>query len=184
MRSPPKIIRLKFTGLIMFFLVVLGAGLPAASIAHPIHVSVCEINHDTEDGLVEITMKIFADDFGDVLKESTGEDIRLGSDEEHPRADALIMDYLREKFLLDINGSRVELQYSSRKIEDVAIWCHLFVPNINTIESLTVQDDIMLHWFKDQVNVVHLDCNDKLNSTFFSGKTSSKNLLLLMQRME
>jgi hypothetical protein len=71
---------------------------------------------------------------------------------------------------VDINGEPVLLEFIGREIEDVAIWLYLYVKDVDQVHSVTVRNELMFHWFKDQVNVVHLDCNDKLNSTFFSEK--------------
>ena len=116
---------------------------------------------------MEITLKLFWDDFEDVLEDRTGETIRLGQAEEHPGTDTFITEYLSRKFLLSINGEPVLPLYHGREIEDVAIWLYLSVPDVKNVSSVTVSYQAMLHWFNDQVNVVHVDCNNKLHSTYF-----------------
>jgi len=141
---------------------------PFLSLAHPIHVSVCEMTHNAETDLLEITIKIFADDFNDVLADRTGKTILLGQEGEHKNIDSFIKDYLDEKLILEINGKPVALEFDKKEVEDVATWCYLHVSDIKEINTLSIQNSVMIHWFKDQVNVVHVDCNDKMNSTFFS----------------
>ncbi len=135
---------------------------------HPLHVSVCEIKHNAEKGWLEITIKIFEDDFRDVLKDRTGIATKMGTDDEHVQTDEFILDYLQEKIQISINGESLELQYVGKEVEDVASWCYLYVPNISEISTIEIANAVMVHWFNDQVNVTHIDCNDKLKSTFFS----------------
>ena len=135
---------------------------------HPLHVSVCEINHKAEKEWLEITIKIFADDFQDVLEDRTGINTKLGTEEEHIQANGFIYDYLKEKIKLKINDEIVSLQFVGKEVENLVTWCYLYVPNVNNISSIEISNAVMLHWFNDQINVTHIDCNDQLRSTFFS----------------
>lgn len=135
---------------------------------HPLHVSVCEMKHIPEKEWLEVTIKIFADDFQDVLEERTGINTHLGLPDEHEKANDLISDYLKEKIQININGKDRELKFVNKKVEDVATWCYLYVPDVKTINTIEISNAVMVHWFNDQVNVTHIDCNDKLKSTFFS----------------
>ena len=57
---------------------------------HPIHVSVCEMNHKADREWLEITIKIFADDFQDVLEDRTGINTKIGTEEEHIQTNGLV----------------------------------------------------------------------------------------------
>ena len=143
--------------------------IPSMICAHPIHVSVCEIFHNEPEGRLEIVIKIFADDFQDVLEERTGEKVGLMEDEEeHEQMGDFILEYLEEKLIIEINGNPTELIYDHTEVEDIASFNYLFIDHPGAIQEVRIQNSVMVHWFNDQVNVVHLDCNGKLNSTFFS----------------
>jgi len=142
--------------------------LPLAGRTHPIHVTVTDMKHNTDKNWLEITIKIFTDDFEDVLQERTGKPIRLGQEDEHQNTNTYIIDYLHEHFKITINEEPATLEFIGKEIEDVAVWCYLAIPDIHKVTSVTIANSVMMHWFDDQINVVHLDCNDKLNSTFFS----------------
>ncbi|MEZ5022938.1 MAG: DUF6702 family protein [Chitinophagales bacterium] len=139
-----------------------------SSAFHPLHVSVCEINHNAEKEWLEVTIKIFADDFQDVLEERTGIITHIGLPNEDVKTNDFIFDYLQEKIQININGEPREIKFSGKEVEDVSTWCYLYVPNVSEIKSIEVSNSVMVHWFNDQINVTHIDCNDKLKSTFFS----------------
>lgn len=136
--------------------------------AHPIHVSVCEVNHNAQKGWLEITIRIFADDFEDVLEDRTGIRTKLGTDEELPKTNDYILEYLQEKLSITVNDTFKTINLISKEVEDLATICKLYALDVKDISNMTVRNEVMLHWFKDQVNVTHIDCNDELKSTFFS----------------
>jgi hypothetical protein len=148
-------------------LLALAVYLPVAVYGHPIHVSVCEMEHDKTTARLEITLKLFWDDFEDVLEDRSKEVIRLGTEDEHPDTDRYIVDYFSDKLNLSINGKDADILFQGREMEDIAIWCYLSVEDVEEIATITITNAVMLHWFRDQVNVLHLDCNDKLKSTYF-----------------
>lgn len=141
-----------------------------ACFAHPIHVSVCEINHHPVEEYIEIKIRIFADDFEDVLEERTGLRTLLNTEDELPKANDYIFEYLQEKFAISINGSVRSFEFVGKEYDELAAICTLKIRNVKSISTMVIANEVMLHWFKDQVNVTHIDCNDELKSTFFSNK--------------
>lgn len=137
---------------------------------HPIHVSVCEINQKADLGVLEITLKIFADDFQDVLEDRTKEQIDLGMESEHAKTDSFIMDYLNETFEIALNDTIKELKFVGKEVdlEDLSTWIYFYVDEATDIKKIDLRNQVMVHWFNDQTNVTHIDCNDKLKSTFFA----------------
>ncbi len=152
----------------MKFLLPIFLFLSSASFAHPIHVSVCEINHNAQKGWLEITLRIFTDDFEDVLEERTGVRTKLGTPQELAVTNDYIMDYIKEKFVVVVNDTLKSLVLVTKEYDEFATICKLYVPRVKTVSSMTITNEVMVHWFSDQVNVTHIDCNDELKSTFFA----------------
>ena len=135
---------------------------------HPIHVSVCDIKHNEEKNWMEITIKIFADDFEDLLFEQSEIQTLLGSNEEHIKTNDLIVDYLSRTLSFSIDGKKVAYSFVGKEVEELAVWCYLYIPEVTDMKSFTITNRVMMDWFKDQTNVVHVDYKGKLKSTFFS----------------
>ena len=152
----------------MRFLLLTLLFIPMLCAAHPIHVSVTEINHNAEEQILELTIKIFEDDFNDVLEDRTGQTILLGKEGEHKKTDRFIEEYIKEKFVISINGKPAQLEFIRKEVEDIACWTYVRITGVSEIEKLTIQNSILIHWFDDQINVVHVDYNGRMNSTFFS----------------
>ncbi len=136
--------------------------------AHPIHVSVCDIKHNETKNWMEITLKIFADDFEDVLKDMTDVQTYIGTENEHLETNSYIIDYLSRHLSFSIDGEKVAYTFIGKEVEELAVWCYLYIPEVETMSSFTIHNSVMMDWFKDQTNVTHVDYGGKLKSTFFS----------------
>ena len=99
-------------------------------ILHPIHVSICEINHSIQQERLEIKIRIFADDFEDVLEERTGLRTKLGTIDELPDTDKFVEDYLKEKITVSINDTLQSVEYVGKELDDLAMVCYLYIPNV------------------------------------------------------
>src|SRR4051812_35859485 len=91
---------------------------------HPFYVSVTEINHNAKEGELEISCKMFADDFENTLKT----EYKISFDIAHPKnqkqAESMVSAYLQKHLQLKINGNPVTMQFVGYEIENEAIWCY------------------------------------------------------------
>ena len=156
-------------------LVLLAVPLPtrAAGPPHDFHVSVTQINCNTQSQTVEITIKLFTDDLEQSIKSLGGGDLRLGDAREAANADYLIMEYLRNRFTLQLDGKPVVLTWVGKEVEVDALWCYLEVPQIAHCASMEIGSRILTEIFEDQANVIHITCNAKNKSLFLSKNSLS-----------
>ncbi len=106
---------------------------------------------------LEIAIKIFSDDLGEVLSEEEGTVVEIGTDREHQDATSMIKDYLEEHFVVEVNGKKKPFRYITRKTtqEDFyAIWVLLEVPKVNNIKTLKLKNDILIAHKNGQRNYV------------------------------
>lgn len=124
---------------------------------HPIHISVMNIDFDDKNQALEITQKVFIDDLEAVLEARHNVKLRLGSDREHPRADAFIEAYLDEHLWLQtVEGRKLEGEFLGKESDLEYIWVYIEVTQVRNLQSLTVQNTILMDWFDDQSNIVRL----------------------------
>jgi len=150
-----------------FFLPVLSIGLTSAKKPqlHPLHVSVIEINHNAADKTLEISCKIFADDFEKTL----GNNYKTKVDLIHPTnkaaMDSLVKKYLGSHLSIKANGSPVVFNYLGFEIDDAAAFSYLEIENVPTLRNLDVVTKIMQDMFDDQTNILHVIVGGKRKST-------------------
>ena len=78
---------------------------------HPFHVSVIEINHNAADKTLEISCKIFTDDFEKVLAKNYKAKTDLINPPDKAAMDTLIKKYILSHLLIKADGRPVVIQY-------------------------------------------------------------------------
>ena len=148
--------------------------------AHKFYVSVTNINYSEKDEALQITTRIFIDDFEKVLQERYGFQANLATDEESDLADEYIEKYLNTKFVIKVNGENRGYTFLGKKYDSDVMICYLELnkielPKLTTIE---VQNEILTDLFDEQQNVVHFKLKDKKKS-FVLVKENNKGMLNL-----
>ncbi len=96
-----------FKWLIGPILCVIMAGSPA----HPLYISVTEIDHNSKDKILEISCKIFTNDFEAVLEKMAGAKVDLSSGKDTATTDKWIAAYVERHLHLKVDGKVVELHF-------------------------------------------------------------------------
>ncbi|MCS7020111.1 MAG: hypothetical protein RMJ87_13740 [Cytophagales bacterium] len=139
----------------MYFLLLLLVSLTTA-MRHPIHISLCEINHNAATRQVEITHKIFIDDLQDAIQKHYHICTHLATPKEHPDAEKLIEQYLRMQFQCKINGQPIRWKYVGREYEADACWIYLEAEQALPIHLIEIRNAVLLELFEDQINFIHV----------------------------
>lgn len=138
-----------FAFFLIHFLLIIG------SLLHPIHISLCEMNHNAAARRIEITHKIFIDDLQDALEKHYKIRTHLATSKEHPEAEKLIEQYLQMQFQCKINGQSVRWKYIGREYEIDACWIYLEAEQMLPVQSVEVRNAVLTELFDDQINFIH-----------------------------
>ena len=161
-------------------LLVLLLPLMAFSVAHKFYVSVTNISYSEKDRSLQITSRIFIDDFEQVLLERYGIETHLATDSETAQADEYIEKYLKTKFLMFVDGKQRQYKVLGKKYDNDIMICYLEIPEvyIEKIKSIAVQNELLTDLFDEQQNVVHFKIKGKKKS-FVLIKENNKGMLNL-----
>lgn len=133
--------------------------------AHEFHLSLTEINHNSDKKSLEIAVKLFTDDLTIALKQAGAPaKMELGTEAEPPQANELIENYLKQHFQLTVNGKQAVILYLGKEAELDATWCFLEVKNVAKVQSLEVQNSCMIEAFDDETNMINLNINGRKKS--------------------
>jgi hypothetical protein len=150
-----------------FFIPVLGlvltAGKPVAD--HPFHVSVIEINHNTTDKTLEISCKIFTDDFEKTLSRNYGAKADLINPPNKAAMDSLVKKYIFSHLMIKVNGKPASLSYVGFENENEAAYAYVEVENVPAVSGLNISTNIMYDQFDDQMNILHITVGGNRKST-------------------
>ena len=134
-------------------------------VPHPFHVSVIEINHNATDKTLEVSCKIFTDDFEKTLRKAYKTQVDLLQPKDKTAMNKLVSDYVQKHLQLKVDGKAVALQFLGYEQQEEGIVSFYQVNNIAAVKKLDVTDNILFEYKKEQMNILHITVNGNKKST-------------------
>jgi hypothetical protein len=161
-------------------LVVLLLPLLAFAVAHKFYLSVTSVEYSDRYRAIQLTTRIFIDDFDKVLLERYGIKGNLATKEESAMADTYIEKYLKEKFIVEINGKQVDYDFLGKVYDNDIMICYVEVPEISleSTSSISLRNEVLMDIFEEQKNVVHFRLGNQKKS-FVLIRENNKGMLKL-----
>ncbi|MEJ1223839.1 DUF6702 family protein [Sediminicola sp. 1XM1-17] len=152
----------------------------AFTAAHKFYLSVTNVQYSEKDEALQITSRIFIDDFEDILEERYGVHTNLATPLESKTADFHIEKYLRSKMLIWVDGKQIAYKFLGKKYDNDVMVCYLEVPKIklSKIKTIELQNEVLTDLFEEQQNVLHFKINGNKKS-FVLMKDNNKGMLKL-----
>ncbi len=152
----------------------------AFGVVHKFYLSVTQVVYSPGAESLQITSRIFIDDFEEVLRERYGITAYLATDKELEESDAYIEKYLRTKLVIRLNGEQRNYRYLGKKYDNDILVCYLELEGVplKTLSSIEVQNEVLTDLFDDQKNLVHILVND-LKKSFVLVRENNKGMLNL-----
>ena len=122
---------------------------------HPFHVSVCEIEVNQEARSVQVSQRIFLDDFEDALNSTYATSLIIDDSARKGERDSLIQLYLFDHLKILVDGKEKKPNYLGSEFEEDGIWCYIEYEGIKKVKSLEVTSTVLLNQFDDQANIIH-----------------------------
>ena len=163
---------MKITKKITYLFITFLLFLSQLAFAHPLHVSLCQIDFKPQSKTLEISVKIFADDLLNALSKQNIPDLYLGEQKENPKSDEYVFNYLQNNLSFKINGNKIEYDYIGKEMEDDALWCFIQINNITELNQIEVSDRILTEIFDDQNNIVEVNKNGKIRNLLLDRKNT------------
>lgn len=143
--------------------VVLTSARPAT--AHPFHVSVVEIEHNAAEKTLEISCKIFTDDFETILAKNYKTKVDLINPANKAAMDTLVKKYIFSHLSLRVNGKPVAFTYLGYENENEAAYGYFEVENVTSVSKLEITNSILYDKFDDQIGIMHVKNGSSRKST-------------------
>ena len=143
--------------------------------SHPYHVSVCEVEFSAGSRSLQITLHIFLDDLEETLTQYSGKPLDIINPKDRIEMNKLIRNYVSENFSIKINGKSPEKNYLGHELEEDAIYCYIEIKGVKKIKEIEITNTMMISKFEDQVNLVHINYQDKVRSMkLFKNKVTDR----------
>jgi hypothetical protein len=132
---------------------------------HPFYISVTEINHNAKEKTLEISCKMFADDFEQILEKNYKTQLDIASDKDKANFDKLIPDYMNRHLAIAIDGKLVKLTYVGFEKDKESAYCYFQVENVAAPKKLEIFNSILHDFNNTQINIMHVVVNGHRQST-------------------
>ena len=132
---------------------------------HPFHVSVVEINHNATDKTLEISCKIFTDDFEKVLAKNYNTRVDLINPADRKAMDSIVKKYVFSHLSVSVDGKPANLTYVGFERDAEAVFSYVQVENVPSVKKIDITNKLMHDMFDDQINIMHVTVNGNRKST-------------------
>jgi len=132
---------------------------------HPIFVSVTEIEHDFAEKTLEISCKVFTDDFETTLRKNYNGKIDLLDEKMRTSMNPIVNDYILKHLKLFVNGKPVALQFLGFEQQEEGIVSFYEVKNIIHVKKVDVVNDLLYEFMPQQMEIIHVTVNGERKSS-------------------
>lgn len=128
--------------------------------SHPFYLSLIELNQNTKEQTIEISIRIFADDFeANLAKLYPQQKVDLQNVSNKAINDKLIFDYINKKLQVSTNSQPKKLQYVGYEIQQESVWIYVETPQVSNIKTLLANCTIMFDYHEKQINIFRAKIN-------------------------
>jgi len=145
--------------------------------AHPLRLSLCEIEYSSDKQLLTIHLKLFLTDVNEaILFDPYSKALAFCQPNESAKANEMLMDYVNQFFYVKVNGKRAALNVKSKKLsgegDNTALWVYFEYEQPKPMTSLEIKNAVFTDLFFDQNNIVYVHVNGRSKSMMLNKKTS------------
>jgi hypothetical protein len=126
------------------------------SLFHPFFVSVIEINHNAKESDLEISVRIFTNDFEKTLVKNNPGKIDILNPADPALLEKQIGTYLSKHIRLKVNGQPMALNYLGHEIQKESVWSYLEIPKVKELKKLEIDCDLLYDFETAQSNIIHV----------------------------
>jgi len=137
----------------------------SASGLHPIYVSVIEIEHNAKERTLEVSCKIFTDDFEKTLRMAYKTPVDLVKPANREAMNKLVNDYVQKHLNIKVDGKTAAFKFIGFEEIEEGIYSYFQADNISDVKRLTVTDNILYEYKKEQISLLHVTVNNNRKST-------------------
>ncbi len=131
---------------------------------HKFYVSVTQVDYVPSKKRMEITSRIFLDDFEKALNKRFNTKVNLTSARELPEAEELIKTYLKEKIKISINKKPQGIEFLARELEGDVLILYTKITISKKINTFEIYNSLVTEIYPEQQNIVHSNINGNKKS--------------------
>jgi len=124
--------------------------------SHKYYVSTSLYDFKEDLGSLQITIRVFQDDFTEIIKKKYQVDISMNNDINSNEIKSKIKDYLLSNLSIYLDKNKYDLFYLGSEEKNEMIVAYLELEDIPTFKSIELKNTILFDLFEKQQNIIHL----------------------------
>jgi len=150
-------------------------------IAHPLRLSLCEIEYSSSKQLLTVNLKLFLTDVNEaIVFDPYSNELAFCKPNESANANQMLLDYLNQFFYIKYNGKLIDLKIKNKKLsgegDNTALWVYFEFRESSPLTSFEIKNAVFTDLFFDQNNIVYVHVDGKSKSLMLNKKTATHQL--------
>lgn len=142
---------------------------------HKYHTSFTTVDYNTEEKLLEISIKVFEHDLLPTLEKRLKKTIDLESTKD---IDRILENYLIEKFVFKTKSNQIKkFRWIGKELEADVILFYIEIPFDEELEGAELKNSMFFESFREQVNLIHFKYQDEKADLMFKVGDSFKKII-------
>jgi len=131
---------------------------------HPYYVSTLDIDYRPNRAAIQITIRVFTDDWQLMLNTHYDQTLRLDPDTNEEQIVIYSTDYLQQHLELNFNGTDVTPSVLGKEYKDDQLVLYLEIAGVAQLKTLGVSNSILFAELEGQQNIVRIKTPTKRKS--------------------
>jgi hypothetical protein len=148
-----------------WFFVLAGVVFLTGARPHPIYVSVTEMELNRKEKTLEISCKLFTDDFEKALRSSYKTPVDLINPASRAAMDKLVNAYVQAHLKITADGKLLNLKYLGYEVIEEGVFSYYESAGIDNIKNVSLFNNLLYEYNSQQMGLVHITVNGSRKST-------------------
>ncbi len=136
--------------------------------AHPVHLSVVNMEYHKEERSIDYSIRFFKDDYNYLIYGIYHDENASATSDTTIKMDKILASgYFNKRFIISIDGVPVKPEFTGIKDYESDVWMFFSIKLSQIPESINIQNKIFLETYRDQINLLILTCGSNENGFTF-----------------
>ena len=131
----------------------------ALHLFHPFFVSLTDINFNGNTKELEISVRIFTDDFENTLAKYHKDKVDILHPADQQKMDGYVNGYIQKHLQFVVNDSLVQMKFVGYEEQAESIWTYFEVAGVDDVKKIKVFNDLLHDYSNKQINMLQIKVN-------------------------
>jgi len=132
--------------------------------SHPFFISMTDINYNNKNRALEVSVRIFTDDFEKTLRKNCNCKVDLLHSDDKNAMNNVINSYILRHLQIKVDGQVEKLDFVGYQQEEESIWTYYEVKKVEQVRKIEINNTLLHDYRTEQINMLHIKANGKEQS--------------------